>query len=1243
MKKIRLLFLSLSVAALAGCTADMDKFTERLDDLEARVAVLETLCAQMNEDISSMRTVISALEDGLYITDVKNVSDGYRIEFSDGETITIRHGEDGEDGVPGTPGADGQDGYTPVIGVRMDTDGIYYWTLDGEWLLDDQGNKMRVTGENGKDGADGKDGVTPVIGVAQGEDGIYYWTINGEWLIDENGNKVQAQYLGGADSEGLIEDIVVDDMGITFILSDGSELYIPLYEAITITFDAEDLLVMEPGSERDIHYTIESRLEDIRIEVLSSSDIRARVVPTDAFTGVINIRTGSSLDEYSKVVVFATNGEKMLMRTIIFEEAGLEIQNEAVKQVPEEGGEISLEFLSNVETQVIIPENAQDWISLVPATKAMEYNAVTLQIEPNPGYYRSAEVSISSLGTSLSLTYTIEQNGEMGVDIDPEAVPEDEIWYVTEKGILACDFDEFEMSHGYIPFDKEIVSHTYAGGLGKIKFEGPVTLVKQLAFSDINNSCEMLKEIFLPDCVRVIERMAFGRQQIDVFKVPSSLETVDYEAFLGAKIKKFVGDNTLPDGEGILVGGALMALNYDENATELIIPGDVLEISTALVCTNLQNFSLRPNMKRLILSEGIKKIGNNAFQYCNNLESVYLPASLEEMGTYIFRECPNIKEFIGPSRYVSSDNKCLLDIIVVNGVEKYGIAYAAKIDLPADYIIPEGIVSISPCAFENCRDLRSVTLPQSLLLIQAGGEIFRNCPNFEFIYGNYASADNKCAIVHNEVWCDGNAMLAFAGKGIVAYETSDVKWLGDYLFAYQASLEKIVVNDEVTNIGNHCFAFSPNLKSIVLPKNLKELRYDPFIGSNNLEEVYVRSIVPPTIYEGITQTDYTSLRIYVPAQSLELYLNDAVWSAYSKYIVGYEYDDIDSYYTSTDYSADGTYELLQQATVGNGIDVVLMGDAYSDRLIADGTYRSVMENTMEQFFSEEPYKSFREYFNVYMVNVISPNEVYEPNSRTALSTWFGDGTSVGGDDQTVFSYALNAISADRMDEALIVVMMNRDYYAGTCWMYYPESGDYGNGVSVAYFPTSSDEATFRGLILHEAGGHGFAKLADEYAYEEYGQVPSDEITDCQNLWDFGWYPNIDFTSDPALVNWSEFIADARYQYDGLGVFEGGYTYWTGVWRPTENSIMRYNEGGFNAPSREAIYTRINKLAFGESWQYDYEDFVSYDAVNRRSEPATAPSSVLQRHEPTAPPVIVRKTWREALESSGQPEAHLKSR
>ncbi|MBR0305682.1 MAG: hypothetical protein IIX07_02585, partial [Lachnospiraceae bacterium] len=85
------------------------------------------------------------------------------------------------------------------------------------------------------------------------------------------------------------------------------------------------------------------------------------------------------------------------------------------------------------------------------------------------------------------------------------------------------------------------------------------------------------------------------------------------------------------------------------------------------------------------------------------------------------------------------------------------------------------------------------------------------------------------------------------------------------------------------------------------------------------------------------------------------------------------------------------------------------------------------------------------------------------------------------------------------------------------------------------------------------------------------------------------------------VRWNYFLEDERYANEGLGVYEGGLTYWTGVWRPTENSIMRYNVGGFNAPSREAIYYRINKLAYGKDWEYDYEDFVEYDAINRSAQ------------------------------------------
>ena len=195
--------------------------------------------------------------------------------------------------------------------------------------------------------------------------------------------------------------------------------------------------------------------------------------------------------------------------------------------------------------------------------------------------------------------------------------------------------------------------------------------------------------------------------------------------------------------------------------------------------------------------------------------------------------------------------------------------------------------------------------------------------------------------------------------------------------------------------------------------------------------------------------------------------------------------------------------------------------------------------------------------------------------------------------------------------------------------------DYGSGTAVAYFPKGTDEDMFAQLLHHEACGHGFAKLADEYAYEDMGEIPSSVADDHrrqQNDW--GWWKNVDFTSDVTQVRWANFIEDERYANEGLGAYEGGLTYWTGVWRPTENSIMRYNTGGFNAPSREAIYYRIHKLAYGDDWEYDYEKFVEYDAINRAAA-AGGPQKrranyVEKQYEPLHPPVVVGKTWREAV-------------
>ena len=543
--------------------------------------------------------------------------------------------------------------------------------------------------------------------------------------------------------------------------------------------------------------------------------------------------------------------------------------------------------------------------------------------------------------------------------------------------------------------------------------------------------------------------------------------------------------------------------------------------------------------------------------------------------------------------------------------------------------------------FYYATNLKKLNLPNSLTTFISGTS-FVGTTNIETITGKYVLDDNRSLVI------DGS-LLMLAGAGLEKYVTPiGVTKLGDQVLNHHINIKEYVISDEVTEVDGWGYLFidCPNLEKVTISARMQNLGYDPFVSRQSysplLNEVYCRALVPPVLFfDDINHPDYDfeDLTIYVPKESYGAYLSSQYWIPYRRYLEPYDYGDLSEfypdYYISTDYSQDGKVMTLQTATVGNGIDVVLMGDAYSDRQIADGTYKADMENLYNNLFTEEPYRSFKDHFNVYYVNVVSATEGYE-YGNTALDTFFGDGTYVGGNDNAVFNYALNAITEAEMDEALIIVAMNSDAYAGTCYMYYPESatGTYGSGPAVAYFPKGGDQTTFAQLLHHEANGHGFAKLADEYAYEDMGAVPTDYVTqtrDQQNSW--GWWKNVDFTSNPDQVRWSHFLEDDRYANEGLGVFEGGLTYWSGVWRPTEDSIMRYNTGGFNAPSREAIYYRIHKLAYGDSWEYDYEDFVEYDKVNR-STSASAPQKTRRNYverplEPTAAPVVVGKSWRDA--------------
>ena len=187
---IKLLTLALVLFATA-CNNDdemdmLNSLWRNVTQNEARIDALEKWCAQANTNISSLQTIVNVLESNGMVTSITPVMEGgveigYTITFSNHDPITIYHGKDGKDG---QNGANGQNGTSPIVGVAKYTDGVYYWTLDGEWLLDADGNKLPVSGkdgangENGQNGSNGQNGVTPQLKIEND-----YW-----WISYDNGN-----------------------------------------------------------------------------------------------------------------------------------------------------------------------------------------------------------------------------------------------------------------------------------------------------------------------------------------------------------------------------------------------------------------------------------------------------------------------------------------------------------------------------------------------------------------------------------------------------------------------------------------------------------------------------------------------------------------------------------------------------------------------------------------------------------------------------------------------------------------------------------------------------------------------------------------------------------------------------------------------------------------------------------------------------------------------------------------------
>ena len=231
MKKLLAFTALLAVVAFTSCKYDDDDIWNSVHGLENRVAKLEELCKQMNTNISSLQIIVTALQKNDYVTGITPVMQdgkevGYTITFSKSNPITIYHGKDGQNGEDGT---DGKDGATPTIGVKQDADGVYYWTLNGEYIVVD-GEKIQA---EGKDGTDGKNGTTPQFKIENDYWFISYdngdtWTQVGK-ATGEDGKDGEDGVGGDSMFSGVDYETSTDY--VIFTLSNGTQIKLPTWSA----------------------------------------------------------------------------------------------------------------------------------------------------------------------------------------------------------------------------------------------------------------------------------------------------------------------------------------------------------------------------------------------------------------------------------------------------------------------------------------------------------------------------------------------------------------------------------------------------------------------------------------------------------------------------------------------------------------------------------------------------------------------------------------------------------------------------------------------------------------------------------------------------------------------------------------------------------------------------------------------------------------------------------------------------
>ena len=722
--------------------------------------------------------------------------------------------------------------------------------------------------------------------------------------------------------------------------------------------------------------------------------------------------------------------------------------------------------------------------------------------------------------------------------------------------------------------DYEIPSEAMNGkkSLNLIVLPDKLTKIGIAAFADNQN---LTGSLIIPEGVTEIKIGAFYdcRSMNGELSLPSTLK------YIGTGIEKwwfggtftYCGFNSkliLPNNLECIAGFNTFA-NCEGLYGELRLPEKLTEISDGAFayCRNLTG--------GLTIPQGVHKIPNMAFACCNNLNgTLTLHDGISSIGESAFSETALKGELKLPKNLTvisqNAFNQCDFsgELVLPKSIRSIGnTAFKNNWRLMGNVEFPEGMQSIGEEAFINCRMLEGLIFPESLESIR--NNAFNGCYGINSIVCKSESPAHLYNSVFDGVAKD-NFTLEVPESAIAQYQAAG-GW---------CDFKRIAAHHELVCRPSVACALSTQHKQklVINAEGEWEVESKPSWCEVSPASGNKKTEVTLTI-KGMAMTSGNREGKVVFRLKNKDYTHECSVSQY-----GYKYGE-DEWIT------------LQKATKGRngGINIVLLGDGYNAKDIADGNYLKHIKQEVEHFFGIEPYKTYRNYFNVYTAVPLSTETgVGTVNTirYNRFSTTFTGGVGLKADYDEIFSYALGAptVNKDNLKETLIIIVPNSTDYGGICQMW-------PDGSAIAFCPLSTYDYPLdtRGVVQHEAGGHGFGKLGDEYIYHN-AFIDACGCSCCGHVMEFnsakslGWYDNLSLTGKMHNVGWSHLIFDDRYS-DIVDIYEGGYMHNRGVFRSEQNSCMNNDIPYYSTISRESIVKRIKRYA-GET--FSFEEFVKYD-------------------------------------------------